>query len=348
MPADELVGPSAADLVERRLIGEALVDELAAVAHGGDERRVRSCAMGGNDGRRFEPWLVSVRHGGEIRVAMYARDVTDRQQVEENLRGRVDRDPLTGLLNHAAFHDRIAEVLASCPTTDRDVGLIVVDLDYLKVLNDVHGHHVGDVAIRAVADILRTTTRGSDIVGRLGGDEFACLVVDTSPAATAEIAQRVVTNVCRHALPGVGRLSASAGVAFLASTLEPGDLFDRADRALYDAKASGRGVIAVADDTDIAYESRRVSRPDRTSSAAPDLSVASTRSAAARAALREWVNVLAASGGCVDLLDAQERSVRACTYYRFGHDDWTLAEQTYLLSDYPNTARALAERTTYT
>jgi GAF domain-containing protein len=107
-------------------------------------------------------------------------------------------------------------------------------------------------------------------------------------------------------------------------------------------------VIAVADDTDIAYESRRVSRLERTSNAAPDLSVASTRSAAARVALREWVNVLAASGGCVDLLDAQERSVRACTYYRFGHDDWTLAEQTYLLSDYPNTARALAERTTYT
>jgi GAF domain-containing protein len=213
----------------------------------------------------------------------------------------------------------------------------------------VHGHQTGDQALRAVADALRATTRDVDRIGRLGGDEFGALFIGVERDVVVQVAQRTVARICSTVLPEVGRLSASAGIAFVASTREPGDLFDRADAAVYDAKARGRGVASVADMTEIAYASRRHDVTEAMPSVpAPELADARDVVTAARGALREWVHVLACSGGCVDLLDAEGRSVKAVAYYRFGHDDWKLAEQTYELTDYPNTAAALATRQVYT
>jgi hypothetical protein len=200
-----------------------------------------------------------------------------------------------------------------------------------------------------VADALRASTRESDSVSRLGGDEFAALFVGVERDTVVRIAQRAVARVCATELPGVGRLSMSAGIAFVSSTREPGDLFDRADAAVYDAKARGRGVASVADMTEIAYASRRRDLGESLPPLLPPPELADARDVvtAARGALRTWVQVLACSGGCVDLLDAEQRSVKAVAYYRFGHDDWKLAEQTYELDEYPNTAQALAQGQTY-
>jgi diguanylate cyclase (GGDEF)-like protein len=253
------------------------------------------------------------------------------------------------LLNHAAFHDAVSSALGAGGADAEEVALVLFDLDYLKLINDVHGHQMGDQALRCVAEVLRTATRESDRVARLGGDEFAALFVGVERELVLRIAERAVSGVCATHLPGVGRLSVSAGVAFVASTREPGDLFDRADAAVYDAKARGRGVVSVADMTEIAYASRRRDLAGAlTDLPPPELADARDVVTAARGALREWVHVLACSGGCVDLLDAEGQSVKAVAYYRFGHDDWKLAEQTYALDEYPNTARALAQGQVYT
>ena len=266
---------------------------------------------------------------------------------EQSLRDSIGRDSLTGLLNHAAFHDAVSLALQR-DAGSQQVALVLFDLDYLKLINDVHGHQTGDAALRAVADVLRATTRDTDRVARLGGDEFAALLVGVDRETVVRIAQRAVSQVCLTELPGVGRLSMSAGIAFVASTREPGDLFDRADAAVYDAKSRGRGVASVADMTEIAYASRRRDL-DGAPPPLPSPELADSRDVvtAARGALRTWVQVLACSGGCVDLLDAAQRSVKAVAYYRFGHDDWKLAEQSYELADYPNTAQALATGQTY-
>ena len=268
---------------------------------------------------------------------------------ENQLRDSVGRDSLTSLLNHAAFHEEVSRVLSLDGSDHVDVGLVLFDLDYLKLINDVHGHRKGDEALKAVAEVLRATTRPEDRVARLGGDEFGALFVGVDRADVLRVANRAVAKVCSTVLSGVGRLSTSAGVAYVASTREPGDLFDRADAAVYDAKARGRGVVAVAETTDIAYAShRRDVAHDRPNPASPELADAQDVVSAARGALREWVHVLACSGGCVDLLGADGDSVKAVAYYRFGHDDWKLADQTYALTDYPNTAAALADGHTYT
>ncbi len=296
--------------------------------------------------RWFDVWVVL---RGVEEVVCFARDVTDMKHTEELLRKSVCLDSLTGLLNHASFHEAVSKAVSSDAGQRGEVALVLFDVDYLKLINDVHGHQTGDQALKAVASILKSSTREFDYIARLGGDEFGVLLVGSQRDNVIQVAWRVVTDVCATSLPGVGRLSISAGIAFMASTREPGDLFDRADAAVYDAKATGRGVVSVADMTEIAYASRKRDISDTVPRLpAPELANARTVKAVAQGALREWVHVLACSGGCLDLLDAKAESVKAVSYFRFGHDDWKLAEQTYALIDYPHTAKALAQGQTYT
>jgi len=346
LPLAQIVGLGVDRLTELGVLGKGVAAGLVEVRDSRTARRLQVSRSANGATQWFDVWIVP---RGEAEVVSFARDITEMKLAEAHLRESVGRDSLTGLLNHAAFHDAVSSALAAGGPGAKEVALVLFDLDYLKLINDVHGHQTGDQALRAVADALRSTTREFDRVARLGGDEFGALFVGVERDVVLQIAQRAVTRVCATALPGVGRLSTSAGVAFVASTREPGDLFDRADAAVYDAKARGRGVVSVADMTEIAYASRRRDVDDAVPSLpAPELSDARDVVTAARGALREWVHVLACSGGCVDLLDAAGRSVKAVAYYRFGHDDWKLAEQTYALSDYPNTASALATRQVYT
>ena len=328
------------------ILGGSVAAGIESVRTSGVAQRKQTlCATGGTE-RWFDVWIVPRGLGEAVCVA---RDITEMKLAENQLRDSVGRDSLTSLLNHAAFHDEVSRVLGMDGPDDADVGLVLFDLDYLKLINDVHGHRKGDEALRAVADVLRAATRPCDPVARLGGDEFGALFVGVDRADVLRVARRSVARVCSTMLSGVGLLSTSAGVAFVASTREPGDLFDRADAAVYDAKARGRGVVSVAETTDIVYAShRRDVAHDPPSRPSPDLADANDVVTAARGALREWVHVLACSGGCVDLLDADGNSIKAVAYYRFGHDDWQLADQTYALTDYPNTAAALTNGQTYT
>lgn len=342
---EQMIGRHVDDLATHPLIG-GLAPVLREVAASRVAQRVQAEAPAAT-ARWFDVWVVP---RGEGRLWCFARDITEMKQTEAKLRDSAGRDSLTGLLNHAAFHDAVSRALAGA-AADEPVALVLFDLDYLKLINDVHGHQAGDRALRAVADALKGTTRDVDTLARLGGDEFGALFVGVERELVLRIAERALARVRATVLEGPGPLSVSVGVAFLASTREPGDLFDRADAAVYDAKSRGRGVVCVADMTEIAYASRRRDLAEEvvTPEAEPPPALADARelSTAARGALREWVQVLACSGGCVDLLDAEGRRVKAVAYFRFGHDDWKLAEQTYELADYPNTARALAEDRPY-
>jgi diguanylate cyclase (GGDEF)-like protein len=351
--AADLAGVAPAALVGRDVdrldaltLFTGLKTPLREVLHSRVAQRVQVSQPMAGAVRWFDVWIVP---RGPDAACCFARDITDIKDTEQRLRESAGRDSLTGLLNHAAFHDEVSRALDPGRSNEERVALVLFDLDHLKLINDVHGHRMGDRALRAVADALRAMTRETDRIARLGGDEFGALFVGVEREVVLRIARRAVARVGDTVLPGVGRLSTSAGVAFLASTREPGDLFDRADSAVYDAKARGRGVVSVADMTEIAYASRRRDLADtQPQLPSPELAEARDVITAARGALREWAQVLACSGGCVDLLDPDGRRVKAVAYYRFGHDDWKLAEQTYELTDYPNTAHALAQGQTYT
>jgi diguanylate cyclase (GGDEF)-like protein len=162
-------------------------------------------------------------------------------QLYEDLRSRVDKDPLTGVLNHRAFYERLEQELARGRRGGTPVAVIVVDLDDFKGLNDTRGHVAGDGALRRVAAAIRSTCRAVDIPGRLGGDEFAVILPDAETDLEA-LAARLLAAV--HERTG---LHASVGIAVAGEPHEPAArTVARADASLLEAKAAGKRTYRVA------------------------------------------------------------------------------------------------------
>jgi diguanylate cyclase (GGDEF)-like protein len=156
-------------------------------------------------------------------------------------------DPLTGLPNRRMFHERLATAL-SVPSgrPDDQVGIMIIDLDGFKAVNDTLGHHAGDQLLQEVGHRLRAGIRDGDLAARLGGDEFAVLLPGTADlAAAAEVAHRLTDKIRRDFALDVGSaaVSASIGLTVAAAAGVAGDeLLRQADAAMYRAKSAGGGV----------------------------------------------------------------------------------------------------------
>jgi diguanylate cyclase (GGDEF)-like protein len=152
-----------------------------------------------------------------------------------------ERDGLTGALNHRAFHQRL-RAEAGRAATDRPLGLLLVDVDEFKTVNDTLGHLAGDAVLRLVAASMQELTRSEDVVGRLGGDEFALLLPGTDLVEATGIGERLVTHVRTAGAPyGV---TVSVGAAMVTWS-DPVGLQATADAAVYRAKHSGRDRVCV-------------------------------------------------------------------------------------------------------
>jgi diguanylate cyclase (GGDEF)-like protein/PAS domain S-box-containing protein len=231
---DELLGTTMRDRIHP--------DDLAAALSGGDwQGRVRH-----RDGSWRWLDVVTTDRLDDPSVSgliSNARDITEARAFQEQLHFEATHDALTGLANRTLFHTRIAESDAAVLT-----GVLAVDLDDFKIINDTLGHHVGDRVLAVTAERLLGCVRAdTDTVARLGGDEFAVILAGTTPAEAAATAGRIVTTLTEpltvegHTLV----VRASVGVA-----TGPGDgartLLRAADAAMYEAKRSGKGTMAVA------------------------------------------------------------------------------------------------------
>ena len=179
-------------------------------------------------------------------------DVTDRRQAQERLAHLALHDQLTGLPNRALLGDRIAHALSRTRRSGSVVGLLFVDLDRFKAVNDDLGHAVGDRLLIEIADRMRDVVRPSDTVARLGGDEFVVLCEDLhSPGEAVQVAERVIDVVGRpvHVDGHETGVGASIGINVVSADQPAQDaetLLRRADAALYVAKQGGRGRIEVS------------------------------------------------------------------------------------------------------
>lgn len=197
---------------------------------------------------------VTVVPGADGRPAWFAvsaQDITERRQAEQDLRDlttalaeRAIRDPLTGLANRGLLEERLRAVLARDARTGDTSGVLFLDLDGFKAVNDESGHLVGDAVLRAVAARLRAAVRPSDTVARLGGDEFVVLVEGATPEGVAVLADRLREAVSAPIL--VGDLDLNVGVSVgsalsEAGRMESATLLARADRRMYaDKRSTGR------------------------------------------------------------------------------------------------------------
>jgi diguanylate cyclase (GGDEF)-like protein len=170
------------------------------------------------------------------------------QRSVETAERRAASDPLTSLPNRRAADDALLRLCAHAGRSVSPLSAVLVDLDRFRQVNDRFGHERGDAALSMIGRVLAAGVRASDFVARYGGEEFLVLAPDTDRTGGAELAEKLRRDIEMLALPSIGQLTASFGVAALPEdAVDPHELLRRADRALYAAKALGRNRVEEAD-----------------------------------------------------------------------------------------------------
>jgi diguanylate cyclase (GGDEF)-like protein len=162
------------------------------------------------------------------------------------MRAAMERDGLTGLLNHSRFKDRLLHELERSRRSGAEVSLALLDLDHFKQINDTHGHLIGDRVIRALAASLTAGMRKIDVMGRYGGEEFGIIMLDTPPHAACvavDKQRQCFSDIAFEAAGHRFQASFSAGIAGSRGHSGGEQIIAAADRALYAAKRAGRNTV---------------------------------------------------------------------------------------------------------
>lgn len=220
---------------------------LARLRGGETEHLVYRCTHRRSDGSEY-PVEVRLNFSREEEPPVYmaiAVDISDRIAVEDRLKHLALHDPLTGLPNRSMLYDRLQQAMLAAGRGGRMVGVLFIDMDRFKRVNDMLGHEVGDQVLKCIAERLKTVLRATDTVARLGGDEFVIVAQGLRSSDDAEMLARKVIEAFHDRLDVPGhdiRLTPSVGISLY--PLDDSDmenLLRHADSAMYEAKQAGDG-----------------------------------------------------------------------------------------------------------
>lgn len=195
--------------------------------------------------------LVEGGDGSPKRAAGFVVDITEAHLAEASLYRQASEDPLTGLANRRALDEELTKACLHATRTGEPLALAMIDVDHFKLFNDEQGHVRGDEALKAVADILQSAARRPyDLAARYGGDEFLLLLPGVEePEALID---RILANVAALGIghpgsPDASHLAVSCGcvIASELADVSPRDLLAECDRALYQAKETGRNRVHI-------------------------------------------------------------------------------------------------------
>jgi diguanylate cyclase (GGDEF)-like protein/PAS domain S-box-containing protein len=227
---------------------------MAAMIDGGlqtAETEVRMVtADGGHVWTERSTTLVRDPAGLPSYFVLQVLDISDRMAAQEQLSRKASTDPLTGLPNRLVLDDRLEHALARCRRDRSQVGLVFIDLDHFKSLNDVFGHEAGDEVLRQVAFRLSMAIRDHDTAVRLGGDEFVVLCEEnTGIDDLRALAERLFRELSRPYELAWGEASVSCSLGLtLGGGPDAATLVHQADAAMYRSKQQGRARISVFDE----------------------------------------------------------------------------------------------------
>ncbi|MDQ6950117.1 MAG: diguanylate cyclase [Mariprofundales bacterium] len=174
-------------------------------------------------------------------------DISQHVQIEEALQQQAHTDPLTGLMNRRCFRLRADRELRRAKRTKSAMTLLMLDIDYFKQVNDRYGHAAGDVALCALATVLRKGMRDVDVFSRWGGEEFLCLLPETDSMEAIMIAERIRQAVDAMVVPQVELgITISIGLAEVDVAQPLKEAIARSDQGLYRAKEAGRNRVSCA------------------------------------------------------------------------------------------------------
>ena len=181
---------------------------------------------------------------GEIFYSVSLIDIHHHVAQQKELTRLAHTDPLTGLMNRRHFRLLADQEFSRAARTHQQLLMMMLDIDHFKQVNDVHGHDIGDQALIAIADVLKNGIRDMDILARWGGEEFLVLLPETDMVGALPTAERIRQQVSQIKLPKVPEgLTISIGMCEAKPGMELKAVINLADRALYQAKASGRNRI---------------------------------------------------------------------------------------------------------
>lgn len=192
--------------------------------------------------------ILRTRDDDGTHLIAMVRDVTATRQLEDRLRALARTDSLTGILNRGAFEARAKDEVSRGFNFDQPLATVMIDIDHFKDINDCFGHAVGDDALKFFVSVVSGELRSCDVFGRWGGEEFALMLPSTTEGAAMTMAERIRLAIkespfSTEQMGDPIHLTLSAGVTDLREGDTVDTLLDRADRALYSAKADGRDCV---------------------------------------------------------------------------------------------------------
>jgi len=162
---------------------------------------------------------------------------------QQRLKLLADTDKLTGLFNRSKLDILLKKELKRAQRYETPFGLILIDFDYFKDINDTYGHQAGDNALVEIAELLREHLRVNDIAVRWGGEEFIIIYLDIKKEELLKLAQELCKKIENHQFKEIGQQTASIGVTLFHKNDTISKIIKRADHALYEAKSSGRNRV---------------------------------------------------------------------------------------------------------